>query len=66
MDLYISMEFVDNVIISIGLLRTNTAEEFKTIYTDVKKKCESLRITVLVPWLARKQTNRFSNSTEFL
>lgn len=66
MDLYISMEFVDNVIISIGLPRTNTAKEFKTIYTDVKKKWESLRITVLVPWLARKQTNRFSNSTEFL
>lgn len=38
MDLLISMELNDNVISAIGSLRTNSAEEFKTIlYTNVKK-----------------------------
>ncbi|CAI6376013.1 unnamed protein product [Macrosiphum euphorbiae] len=37
-DLSISMELADNVMSAVCLLRTNAAEEFKIIYSDVEKK----------------------------
>lgn len=64
MDLYISMELADNVMSAVGSLRTNAAEEFKTIYTDVEKKCESLGITISIPRLSISRTNRISIPTE--
>lgn len=63
-DLSIPVELADNVISAVGLLRTNAAEEFKKIYTDVEKKCESLGTTISIPRLAVNQTNRFNVSSE--
>ncbi|XP_008180518.1 52 kDa repressor of the inhibitor of the protein kinase-like [Acyrthosiphon pisum] len=63
-DLSISMELADNVMSAVCLLRTNAAEEFKIIYSDVEKKCESLGIMISIPRLAINQTNRLNISTE--
>jgi len=63
-DLSISMELADNVMSAVCSLRTNAAEEFKIIYSDVEKKCESLGIIISVPRLAINRTNRLNISTE--
>lgn len=63
-DLSISMELADNVMSAVCSLRTNAAEEFKIIYGDVEKKCESLGIIISIPRLAINRTNRLNISIE--
>lgn len=58
------MELADNVMSAVCSLRTSAVEEFKTIYTDVEKKCESLGIIISIPRLAIDRTNCLSISTE--
>lgn len=57
MGMSISMKLADNVMSTVGLLRKHAAKEFKTIHTDVEKKCESLGVIISIPPLARKQSN---------
>lgn len=48
MDMSTSMELADNITSAVDLLRIYTEEEFKTIYTDGGKKCESLKFTISI------------------
>lgn len=64
MNLSISMELADNVMIAVRSSRTNNTEEFKTIYTDIKKKCV-ITDSISIPRIEYiNRTNRFSISTK--
>lgn len=49
MDLALAIDIFDEIISGIVQLRTEAEKGFKTIFSEVEKKCESLRIVISIP-----------------